>query len=769
MAKLLIFATFLLVSSTCLATPDTKIESYVVYLGAPSADKSPEVLQASHLQKLSSIIPSEEQERVSLTQSYHHAFVGFSAMLTKKEADLLSGHEEVISVFLDRVLELHTTRSWDFLNSESGLRSERLSRRASNDVIIGIIDTGIWPESPSFSDVGMKEVPARWKGVCMEASDFKKTDCNRKLIGARFYSNQAESTQARPPSNSSQPQALGSPRDSVGHGTHTASTAAGSAVTDANYYGLAQGTAKGGSPSSRIAMYKACSLGGCSSSAVLKAIDDAVNDGVDVISISIGMSSIFQSDFLSDPISVGAFHANQRGVLVVCSGGNDGPDPFTVVNTAPWIVTVAASSIDRSFQSNIQLGNGVLFKGCAINFSNLTSSGQYPLVLGSEVAAKYTPVSEASNCYPGSLDADKTEGKIVVCVSTDATVSRRVKKLVAEGARAKGLILIDEAEKSIPFDSGSFAFSQVGTDAGTQILAYINSTKNPTAVVLPTADVKEFKPAPEVAYFSSRGPGGLTEGILKPDIMAPGVSILAASIPSTDAGTVPPGKKPSNFAIKSGTSMACPHVAGAAAFVKSAHRGWSPSMIRSALMTTALTNNNIGKPLTTSLGANANYHDTGAGEISPLRALSPGLVYETTAQDYLQFLCYYGYKEQIIRKISGTNFSCSSANPSPDLISTINYPSISIPRLGKNNPVTVTRTLTNVGPHNSTYAATINPPAGVSVKVSPEKLVFGTRWLKASYQISFSESGAPKGYSYGSVTWSDGAHSVRTGFAVNVL
>jgi subtilisin family serine protease len=122
------------------------------------------------------------------------------------------------------------------------------------------------------------------------------------------------------------------------------------------------GTAKGGSPSSHIAIYKACSLGGCASSAVLKAIDDAVNDGVDVISISIGMSSIFQSDFLSDPISVGAFHANQKGVLVICSGGNDGPGPFSVVNTAPWIITVAASSIDRSFQSNIQLGNGVILK-----------------------------------------------------------------------------------------------------------------------------------------------------------------------------------------------------------------------------------------------------------------------------------------------------------------------------------------------------------------------------------------------------------------------
>ncbi|KAF3327053.1 subtilisin-like protease isoform X2 [Carex littledalei] len=710
---------------------------------------------------------NEEQERVSLTQSYHHAFVGFSALLTEKEAALLSGHEDVISVFPDRVLELHTTRSWDFLNSESGLRSERLSKRASSDVIIGIVDTGIWPESPSFSDVGMTEVPTRWKGVCMEASDFKKTDCNRKLIGARFYSNQAESTQASPPSNKTT--AVGSPRDSVGHGTHTASTAAGTAITDANYYGLAQGTAKGGSPSNRIAIYKACSLGGCSGSALLKAIDDAVNDGVDVISISIGMSSVFQADFLSDPISIGAFHANQRGVLVICSGGNDGPEPFTVVNTAPWIVTVVASSIDRSFQSNIQLGNGVVLKGSSINFSNLTSSVQYPLVLGSEVAAQYTPVAEASNCYPGSLDVDKTKGKIVVCVSTDSTVSRKVKRLVAEDARAKGLILIDESTKGVPFDSGNFAFSQVGSDAGSQILAYINSTKSATAVILPTADVKDFKPAPEVAYFSSRGPGGLSEGILKPDIMAPGVSILAASIPSTDAGTVPSGKKPSNFAIKSGTSMACPHVAGSAAFIKSAHRAWSPSMIRSALMTTALTNSNNGKPLTTSLGANANYHDTGAGEISPLRALSPGLVYETTPQDYLQFLCYYGYKEQLIRKVSGTNFSCSSAGPSPDLISNMNYPSISIPRLSKKKPVTVTRTLTNVGPHNSTYGATIEAPEGVSVNISPEKLIFGNRWLKASYQISFSDSGAPKGYSYGSVTWSDGAHSVRTGFAVNVL
>ncbi|KAG8052598.1 hypothetical protein GUJ93_ZPchr0001g31970 [Zizania palustris] len=148
----------------------------------------------------------------------------------------------------------------------------------------------------------------------------------------------------------------------VGHSTHTASTAAGEVVQNADYYGLARGAAKGGAPASRVAMYKACSLGGCASSTVLKAIDDAVADGVDVVSISIGMSSAFQSDFITDPIVLGAFHAHQKGVLVVYSGGNDGPNPYTVVNSAPWILTVSASSIDRTFQSSIVLGNGTVVK-----------------------------------------------------------------------------------------------------------------------------------------------------------------------------------------------------------------------------------------------------------------------------------------------------------------------------------------------------------------------------------------------------------------------
>ncbi|RRT39467.1 hypothetical protein B296_00059106 [Ensete ventricosum] len=261
-----------------------------------------------------------------------------------------------------------------------------------------------------------------------------------------------------------------------------------------------------------------------------------------------------------------------------------------------------------------------------------------------------------------------------------------------------------------------------------------------------------------------------TACLKQPDVMAPGVSIVAASIPSSDIGDVPVGKKPSSFAIKSGTSMACPHVAGAAAFIKSSHPRWSPSMIRSALMTTATTTNNLGKPLTSNSGANASFHDMGAGEISPLRALSPGLVFETTTEDYLRFLCYYGYKEQVIRSvITGTNFSCPS-DPAQDLISNINYPSISIAKLeGKQTVVKVSRTVTNVGPANSTYTAAVDAPSGIVVKVSPERLAFTKRWMKASYEVSFDATDATRGYGYGSITWSDGAHTVRNGFAVKVM
>ncbi|KAK2354260.1 CO(2)-response secreted protease [Trifolium repens] len=764
----LFFLASLLICNTTIADQITK--PYVVYMGNSSPNKiglDEQIPESVHLELLSSIIPSEESERIELIHHYNHAFSGFSAMLTENEASALSGHDGVVSVFQDPILELHTTRSWDFLDSDLGMKPPPATTHqisSTHDIIIALIDTGIWPESPSFKDDGIGKIPSKWKGVCMEGHDFKKSNCNRKLIGARYYN-----TQDTLISNKTHIEGTkGSPRDSIGHGTHTASTAAGVFVDNASYFGLGKGTARGGSPSTRIAAYKTCSEDGCSGSTILKAMDDAIKDGVDIISISIGLSSLMQSDYLNDPIAIGAFHAEQRGVMVVCSAGNDGPDPYTVVNTAPWIFTIAASNIDRNFQSTIVLGNGKSFKGTGINFSNLTHSTLHSLVFGEKVAAKFAPISEARNCYPGSLDYNKVAGRIVVCVDDDPNISRKTKKLVLQDARAMGMIFVSEDNKDVSFDAGAFPFTEIGNLEGRQILQYINSTKKPTATILPTIEVPRYRPAPIVASFSSRGPSSLTENILKPDVMAPGVSILAAMVPKSDEpGSVPIGKKPSLFGIKSGTSMACPHVTGAAAFIKSVHGSWSPSMIKSALMTTATTYNNMRKPVTNSSNYIANPHEMGVGEINPLKALNPGLVFETDIEDHIRFLCYYGYSNKTIRSVSKTNVTCPRT--SHDLISNINYPSISIQTLKRNQKVRIiTRTVTNVGTLNATYVAKVHAPEGLLVKVIPNKLVFSESVQRITYKVSFYAKEAHGGYNFGSLTWLDGRHYVHTVYAVKV-
>ncbi|CAN4111372.1 unnamed protein product [Withania somnifera] len=759
--------------TSCIASNDQTPKSYIVYMGSPLNNNGDpvEISELTHLQMLSSIIPSEESERISLKHSYHHAYRGFCALLTRQEATLLSGHEEVVSVFPDPILELHTTRSWDFLGLPSYHSSYHYNHHSSNyDVIVGVIDTGIWPESPSFDDQHVGEIPSKWKGVCMEGIDFHKSNCNRKLIGARFYNmeDQDSSLTKLSKNTSSTTTAIpsrpnGTPRDRVGHGTHTASIAAGVFVPNATYYGLASGIARGGSPSARVATYKACSEGYCQGSTILKAIDDAIKDGVDIVSISIGRSYVFQTDFKDDPIAIGAFHAAERGVVVVCSGGNEGPDPYTVTNSAPWIFTVAASTIDRKFQANVILGNNVYLKGTGISFYTSGRSKTFPLAFGENIPFHPSLTSQARNCMPGSLDAKRAAGKTIVCMNDGWSISREIKKLVVQDAKAKGMILIDEQEKSSPFDSGNFPFAEFGKLDGAKILQYINSSRNPVATIFPAKEIRRFKPAPIVADFSSRGPATLTENILKPDITAPGVGILSSSIPNAEKGS-------SLFGIKSGTSMACPHVSGAMAFIKSIHPTWSFSVIKSAIMTTATISNNLRRPLTNTSNLHSSPHEIGAGELSPIRALNPGLVFETTMNDYYNFLCYYGYKEKELSLIVSKKkyFNCpTDATYKKELISHINYPSISIEKL--KGILRVKRVATNVGSPNATYASSIISPPGLIVRVLPRKIAFVEGTKKASFEVSFDGKKASKGYNFGIITWSDGSRGkVQMVFAVNV-
>eukprot|EP00253_Pinus_taeda_P004593 PITA_04593 len=743
--NLLLVITLLVTILSCRVNGEDK-QVYIVYMGG-SHDSGKASVISSYVSLLSSVLGSRKDAESSLVYGYRHAFAGFSAVISKKQASAISEKAGVVSVFPDPLLKLHTTRSWDFLQSESGLR--RPSYNIKGDSIIGLVDTGVWPESLSFNDAGIGPVPSRWKGVCAGGRDFK---CNRKIIGTRFYNTTSDE---------------GS-RDDDGHGTHTASIAAGSVVAEANYYGLANGSARGGSPTSRIAVYKVCSAQGCQGSAILAALDDAVHDGVDVISISLGVSWIFQNDFLSDPISIGAFHAFQKGILVVCSAGNEGPDLGTVVNAAPWVLTVAATTIDRDLESDVILGNGKIIKGEAINFSNLTRSALLPIVNGRDIKGNISTPDDASNCNFRSLNPAKVRGAIVVCSTEDLTVTVETKIETVKSAAGRGLVLIDDLSRAVAFDYGTFPLTAVSTEDGSRIRSYIKSTRKPVATILSTVTVSNYKPAPVVTEFSSRGPGLWTQSLLKPDIGAPGVDILASWIPANASGDIPPGQKPSNFAVVSGTSMAAPHVSGTAALLKAVHPTWSAAAIRSAIITTATFTNNVRKPVTNSSNLPASPFDFGAGQVNPARALNPGLIYDTTVHDSVLFLCNLGYNtSQITFVLGNQHFSCpSGANDAK--ISDLNYPTIAIATL--KSARTIKRTLTNIGSAaDAVYKLTVDSPQGLNVEVSPSQLAFSRTSDKITFNVTFTASRqANKGFNFGSFTWADGTHNVRSPFVVKI-
>lgn len=702
----------------------------------------------------------------TVVHSYHHGFTGFAVRLSESEAQQLAMHPGVVSVFPDPVFQLHTTRSWDFLLYETSLlidsnphSSPDLPSQAS-DTIIGILDTGIWPESESFNDRGMGPIPSRWKGICMDGQDFNSSNCNRKLIGARYYDDHGSEWQVH------------SARDSVGHGTHVASTAAGAPVANASYYGIAAGTAKGGSPTSRIAMYRVCSSSGCRGSAIMAAFDDAIADGVDILSLSLGSSALFAPDFTTDPIAIGAFHAVQKGITVVCSAGNDGPSRQTVVNVAPWILTVAATTIDRDFESDLVLGNNKVIKGESINFSDLRESPEYPLIDGVSAKASSAREEEARKCYPDSLDKEKIEGKIVFCQHNDTVFTMKEKLLGVKATGGAGVVFVNDKARLVASNSGSFPMTVISTKDAAQVLEFINSTRNPSATILPTETITNYKPAPTVAYFSARGPSYSTPNLLKPDIAAPGVNILAAWIANDTTGDITlQGKDPPSFNIISGTSMSCPHVAGVVATIKSQNPTWSPSAIMSAIMTTAIQTNNLKEPITTYSGVVATPYDIGAGEVSPTGGLQPGLAYEIEPADYLLFLCYYGYNITDIKLISGQlplGFSCPM-NSSTDMISDINYPSIAVSKNVTKASVTVRRTVTNVdSDEETTYTVTVDAPKGLEVTVVPDALKFTRSTKRLSYQVTFLYSSpSVKDDVFGAITWKNGKHKVRSPFVVS--
>ncbi|KAH9290011.1 hypothetical protein KI387_034128 [Taxus chinensis] len=506
-----------------------------------------------------------------LLYKYDIILHGFAAKLTRAEAEALESFDGCLAVIPSSLAKIHTTHSPEFLGlargSDGGVGLWSQYSNYGEDVIVGVVDTGIWPESASFHDGGLGPVPSRWKGECENGEDFNSSKCNRKLIGARFNFSQGYKLHMG--------KEYMSPRDISGHGTHTASTASGSAVSGANFHGFGTGTAVGMAPSARLAVYKACWGAGtrCDLSDVAAAMEKAIEDGVDILSLSIGSDD--DNPFYKDHQALAAFGAIQKGVFVSASAGNSGPSQSSVTNTAPWITTVGASNIDRAFLSPVTLGDGNLLKGSSFYRGNGIQN------LG---------LINASCTDTLGLDASILKGKIVLCDSNDSLINpldiaSRVKK-----GGGEGMILVNQASEGaedLPIQPQSYLpATRVSFFSGNKIKAYIHSTAKPRASINPTGVtlVGKSLTAPIVAAFSSRGPSTAFPDILKPDVIAPGVNILAAWTDGT-------------YKTDSGTSMSCPHVSGIAALIRAAHPTWTPAAIKSALMTSSSILDNRNRPI----------------------------------------------------------------------------------------------------------------------------------------------------------------------------
>ncbi|KAL3647474.1 hypothetical protein CASFOL_008442 [Castilleja foliolosa] len=740
-----------------------KLSSYVVYLGAHSHGTNfkasvYDTLKQTHHEFLGSFLLSSDKAKEAIFYHYTRHINGFAAILEDEVAYQLSQHPKVVSVFLNQRRKLHTTRSWDFLgltnNEQISANSMWKKAKFGKDTIIGNIDTGVWPESKSFSDEKVGPIPSKWKGNCQ--NEFDPTfQCNRKLIGAQYFNNGYTSSEVAQLN-------FNSPRDTAGHGSHTLSTAAGNFVPGVSVFGFGNGTAKGGSPSARVAAYKACWPGGCYDVDILAAFDKAIHDGVDVLSVSIGGKP---QPLYTNGLAIGSFHAVMHGIIVVCSAGNEGPAPGSVANIAPWLITVGASTIDRQFTSYVILGKEIQLRGESLSDKSLPEDKLFRIIYARYAKAANASAKDAELCKAGALDHSRVKGKILVCLRGDNV--RVDKGVQAASAGAVGMVLANDRAtgNDIIADAHVLPALHINYMDGLTLLSYINSTRSPLARITKPITQLGTKPAPFMADFSSRGPNTIIPEILKPDITAPGVNIIAAYTGAQGPNEEDSDKRRLLFNTMSGTSMSCPHVSGVAGLLKTLYPKWSPAAIKSAIMTTASTVDNTLKPMTNASDQIATPFDYGGGQVQPNLAMDPGLVYDLSTTDYLDFLCATGYNKKQIRPFSAKPFTCTK--PIMNLID-FNYPSITVPRL--HGIVNLTRKVKNVG-KPGTYKAFVRSPRGIYVHVEPDKLEFKFDGEEKGFNviIQAESSGVSGDYVFGQLTWHDGKHSVTSQIVVKQI
>ncbi|GMY22537.1 subtilisin-like protease SBT1.7 [Fagus crenata] len=574
-------------------------QTYIIHMDhgqKPAPHLTHESWHRSILKSLSSS-PTDEEEL--LLYSYNHVMHGFSARLTPSQLSEIQNSSAHIATYPDSFGKLWTTYAPKFLGLK---RHSGIWPAASygEDVIVGILDSGVWPESESFHDEGMSPVPQRWKGKCEKGTAFSSSNCNRKLIGARSFS---------------------------------------------------------------------------------------------------------------------------KGVKHI---GND-QSLKTIQNGAPWITTVGAATLDRSFVATMTLENGFTIEGTSyfpesVFLTNLT------LYYGKGNMSK-------TICNDTSLDRNEVAGKVVICDSYGLDVSKQIIEAGRVGAYAA--IFLTNMSLAVLPESCSIP-SLILTDAPvTLVKEYVTRDRNPKVKSMNFVFTRFGKEsAPQVAYFSSKGPNPITPGILKPDIIAPGVDILGAYIPNKPFMKVGNHDLTTDYALMSGTSMSTPIVAGVGALLKAIHPKWSPAAIRSALMTTAYAKDNTGRTLKSQFTGSGTPIHFGAGHIDPNKAMDPGLIYDMGFQDYVDFLCGLEYTDEHMRIIlKQKKWLCNKK-----LSHELNYPSFIVVLSNETTYPTamnLSRVVTNVGNDTSVYEAHLEKiPTGMKIRVEPSTLTFTEKYQNQSFVVS---------------------------------
>ena len=722
---------------------------------------------SAHVKKYSGYL-ERKQNRVAKSvgaetvYNYRYALNGFAARMTAADAEKLRANPDVVKVWKDEIRQLQTDTSPTYIGiTEAGQAWSK--GFTGENVVIGIIDSGIWPEHPSFADVktpkkgnkGPKQAYGPLDDFTPSGCDFGNTDanpadaafsCNNKLLAARCYNlGFSDAFDATNPCGGNgfftAPWEFQSGRDADGHGSHTASTAGGNYGVPAYIDGEYQGDISGVAPRARLATYKVCWTGnpdtetndGCASSDSAAAIDQAVADGVDVINFSIGGSS----NFFAAPDDVAFLFAADAGVFVATSNGNAGPGAGTVGTPSgvPWITATGATQDDGVFAPKVTVNS----PGSIAGVYNATEGvGDVSLEDTGPITDNVTLASTVTAC-----DADGPNDPIsgIALVARGAcSFTEKYNNVTAAGAIAiivytyegTPLITMLAPGTSIPgvlvsYEVGTAMAGETGVNATLSLESQVN----------------------RVAGFSSRGPNNGAPDIIKPDVSAPGVTILAAVSPWGAGGE--------EFGNYNGTSMASPHVAGSFAMLKQAHPGWTPAIARSALMTTA--RNGLLKTFGDEL---ADPFDVGAGEILPSDAFDPGLAYDAGLFEYAAFTCE---NNAPIFTQSTCDFLESLGIPMDG--SDLNLPSIGIGELV--GVQTITRTVTAVYNNNGkqNFKVSVDAPAGIDVSVSPSSFKLG-KGESLDYEVTFTvtEDATLDEWVFGSLTWISGPHTVRSPIAV---